>query len=288
MMAKPNKGLGRGLDALLSGNSNEREEVLRDLRIDQLKPGKYQPRSHMDETALNELAASIKAQGVIQPILARELPDGSCEIIAGERRWRAAKLAGLTLVPVLVRKVPDSAALAMALIENIQREDLNPLEEAVGIQRLIDEFQMTHQTAADAVGRSRSAATNLLRLLKLTEYVQDHLVNNRLDMGHARALLALEGAAQIAVANKIVADGLSVREAEKLVQDMSLPETKKIKNKVQHSRDIIRLQDRVSDQLGAKVGIQHSTKGNGKLTIEYKSLDQLSGILSKMGVSGEL
>jgi len=288
MMAKPNKGLGRGLDALLSGNSDEREEVLRDLRIEQLKPGKYQPRSHMDESALNELAASIKAQGVIQPILARELPDGSCEIIAGERRWRAAKLAGLTLVPVLVRKVQDSAALAMALIENIQRENLNPLEEAVGIQRLIDEFHMTHQTAADAVGRSRSAATNLLRLLKLTEVVQEHLTHNRLDMGHARALLALEGANQIAAANKIVADGLSVREAEKLVQDTLTPAVKAEQRKVQHSRDIIRLQERVADQLGTKVGIRHGAKGAGKLVIEYESLDQLDGILSKMGVCEEI
>lgn len=288
MMAKPNKGLGRGLDALLSGNSDVHEEAMRELRIDQLKPGKYQPRTHMDEAALNDLAASIKAQGVIQPILARELPDGSCEIIAGERRWRAAKLAGLTLVPVLVRKVPDSAALAMALIENIQRENLNPLEEAVGIQRLIDEFHMTHQTAADAVGRSRSAATNLLRLLKLTEVVQEHLATGRLDMGHARALLALEGASQIAAANKIVAEGLSVREAEKLVNDTLNPVVKHLREKVQDSRDIIRLQEKVADQLGAKVGIRHGAKGKGKLVIEYQSLDQLDGILTKMGVSGEL
>lgn len=287
-MAKLNKGLGRGLDALLSGNSDIHEEALRELRIEQLKPGKYQPRSHMDEAALNELAASIKAQGVIQPILARELPDGSCEIIAGERRWRAAKLAGLTLIPVIVRKVPDSAALAMALIENIQRENLNPLEEAVGIQRLIDEFHMTHQTAADAVGRSRSAATNLLRLLKLTEAVQEHLAAGRLDMGHARALLALEGASQIAAANKIVAEGLSVREAEKLVNDALNPATKPAKDTVQSSRDIVRLQERVADQLGAKVGIRHGAKGKGKLVIEYQSLDQLDGILSRMGVSGEM
>jgi ParB family chromosome partitioning protein len=287
-MAKLNKGLGRGLDALLSGNSDVHEEALRELRIEQLKPGKYQPRSHMDEAALNELAASIKAQGVIQPILARELPDGSCEIIAGERRWRAAKLAGLTLIPVIVRKVPDSAALAMALIENIQRENLNPLEEAVGIQRLIDEFHMTHQTAADAVGRSRSAATNLLRLLKLTEVVQEHLASGRLDMGHARALLALEGASQIAAANKIVAEGLSVREAEKLVNDALNPATKQAKDTVQSSRDIVRLQERVADQLGAKVGIRHGVKGKGKLVIEYQSLDQLDGILSRMGVSGEM
>lgn len=288
MMAKPNKGLGRGLDALLSGNSDVHEEAMRELRIDQLKPGKYQPRTHMDEAALNDLAASIKAQGVIQPILARELPDGSCEIIAGERRWRAAKLAGLTLVPVLVRKVPDSAALAMALIENIQRENLNPLEEAVGIQRLIDEFHMTHQTAADAVGRSRSAASNLLRLLKLTEVVQEHLATGRLDMGHARALLALEGASQIAAANKIVAEGLSVREAEKLVNDTLNPVVKHLRESVQDSRDIIRLQEKVADQLGAKVGIRHGAKGKGKLVIEYQSLDQLDGILTKMGVSGEL
>ncbi|HEX5637009.1 MAG TPA: ParB/RepB/Spo0J family partition protein [Gammaproteobacteria bacterium] len=287
-MAKPNKGLGRGLDALLSGNSDVHEEAMRELRIDQLKPGKYQPRTHMDEAALNDLAASIKAQGVIQPILARELPDGSCEIIAGERRWRAAKLAGLTLVPVLVRKVPDSAALAMALIENIQRENLNPLEEAVGIQRLIDEFHMTHQTAADAVGRSRSAASNLLRLLKLTEVVQEHLATGRLDMGHARALLALEGASQIAAANKIVAEGLSVREAEKLVNDTLNPVVKHLRESVQDSRDIIRLQEKVADQLGAKVGIRHGAKGKGKLVIEYQSLDQLDGILTKMGVSGEL
>jgi ParB family chromosome partitioning protein len=287
-MAKLNKGLGRGLDALLSGNDEVQEETLRDLRIDQLKPGKYQPRSHMNEAALAELAASIKAQGVIQPILARELPDGSCEIIAGERRWRAAKLAGLTLVPVMVRKVPDSAALAMALIENIQRENLNPLEEAVGIQRLIDEFQMTHQTAADAVGRSRSAATNLLRLLKLTDAVQEHLGEGRLDMGHARALLGLEGASQIAAANKIVTEGLSVREAEKLVNDILNPVVKHAKEKAQTSRDIIRLQEQVADQLGTKVGIRHGSKGKGKLVIEYQSLDQLDGILSKMGVSGEL
>lgn len=286
-MAKLNKGLGRGLDALLSGNDEAHEETLRDLRIEQLKPGKYQPRSHMNEAALTELAASIKAQGVIQPILARELPDGSCEIIAGERRWRAAKLAGLTLVPVIVRKVPDSAALAMALIENIQRENLNPLEEAVGIQRLIDEFQMTHQTAADAVGRSRSAATNLLRLLKLTDGVQEHLAEGRLDMGHARALLALEGASQIATANKIVTEGLSVREAEKLVNDVLKPVVKHAKETVQSSRDIARLQEQVADQLGTKVGIRHGSKGKGKLVIEYQSLDQLDGILSRMGVNGE-
>ncbi|MEQ1917076.1 MAG: ParB/RepB/Spo0J family partition protein, partial [Gallionella sp.] len=203
-MAKPNKGLGRGLDALLSGSKSEKDDVLRDLSVTLLKPGKYQPRSFMDEGSLNELAASIKSQGVMQPILVRQLDDESYEIIAGERRWRAAQLAGLTHVPVLVRSVKDNVALAMALIENIQRENLNPLEEAIGMQRLIDEFDMTHQGAADAVGRSRSAASNLLRLLKLSQPVQEMLMMSKLDMGHARALLGLEGADQISAANQIV------------------------------------------------------------------------------------
>jgi ParB family chromosome partitioning protein len=283
-MVKPNKGLGRGLDALLSGNAREQDDVLSEMKVGQLKPGKYQPRSRMDEASLNELAASIKVQGVMQPILARVLPDGSHEIIAGERRWRAAQLAGLSQVPVLVRKVADNAALAMALIENIQREDLNPLEEAVGIQRLIDEFKMTHQTAADAVGRSRSAASNLLRLLKLPQPVQAMLMEGNLDMGHARALLALDGARQITAANKIMASGLSVREAEKLVQNLLNPAPKH--KKAKPSRDIIRLQEKVADRLGATVEIRHGTKGAGKLVIEYKTLDQLDGILSIIGVRG--
>lgn len=287
-MAKPNKGLGRGLDALLSGGSDETAEVLRELQVGQLKPGKYQPRSHMDESQLNELAASIKSQGVMQPILARSLSDGSHEIIAGERRWRAAQLAGLTKVPVLVRKVPDNAALAMALIENIQRENLNPLEEAIGIQRLIDEFKMTHQAAADAVGRSRSAASNLLRLLKLPQVVQTMLMENKLDMGHARALLALEEASQqIAAANKIVMDGLSVREAEKLVQAGSTGSTGQKAKKSTPHRDILRLQERVAECLGTKVGIQHGSKGSGKLVIEYKTLEHLDDVLSKLGLAQE-
>ena len=285
-MVKPNKGLGRGLDALLSGNSKEQGEVLRELEITQLKPGKFQPRSRMDEDSLNELAASIKAQGVIQPILARLLPDGSHEIIAGERRWRAAQLAGLKQVPVLVRKVADNAALAMALIENIQREDLNPLEEAVGIQRLIDEFQMTHQTAADAVGRSRSAASNLLRLLKLSQPVQAMLMEGELEMGHARALLSLDGAAQIAIANRIVLSGLSVREAEKLVQNEQAPVVKRENRNSEPDRDTLRLQEKVADRVGAKVAIQQGPKGRGKLIIEYKSLEQLDGVLAILGVVG--
>ncbi|MBU0620573.1 MAG: ParB/RepB/Spo0J family partition protein [Gammaproteobacteria bacterium] len=283
-MAKPIKGLGRGLDALLSGNSTSKQhDTLRDLKVEQLKPGKYQPRSRMDEASLNELAASIRVQGVMQPILARELPDGSYEIIAGERRWRAAQLADLKIVPVIVRKVPDNAALAMALIENIQREDLNPLEEAIGIQRLIDEFQMTHQAAADAVGRSRSAASNLLRLLKLPQAVQEMLMEGSLDMGHARALLSLEGAQQVLLANKIVLEGLSVREAEKLVQQQgdTTPAKAAVGKTAQKiDRDTEQLQEEMSSHLGARVEIKSNSKGGGKLVIEYASNDHLEELLN--------
>jgi ParB family chromosome partitioning protein len=282
-MAKPIKGLGRGLDALLSGNSTSKQnDVLRDLKVEQLKPGKYQPRSRMDESSLNELAASIRVQGVMQPILARELPEGGYEIIAGERRWRAAQLAELKIVPVIVRKVPDNAALAMALIENIQREDLNPLEEAIGIQRLIDEFQMTHQAAADAVGRSRSAASNLLRLLKLPQAVQDMLMEGSLDMGHARALLSLEGAQQVLLANKIILEGLSVREAEKLVQqqgEQSPAKTTSEKTPKKENRDTQQLQEEMSAHLGARVEIKSNSKGGGKLVIEYSNNDHLEELL---------
>jgi ParB family chromosome partitioning protein len=282
-MAKPIKGLGRGLDALLSGNSTSKQnDVLRDLKVEQLKPGKYQPRSRMDEASLNELAASIRVQGVMQPILARELPEGGYEIIAGERRWRAAQLAELKIVPVIVRKVPDNAALAMALIENIQREDLNPLEEAIGIQRLIDEFQMTHQAAADAVGRSRSAASNLLRLLKLPQAVQDMLMAGSLDMGHARALLSLEGAQQVLLANKVILEGLSVREAEKLVQqqgEQSPSRTENKKTPKKENRDTQQLQEEMSAHLGARVEIRSNTRGGGKLIIEYSNNDHLEELL---------
>lgn len=279
-MAKIHKGLGRGLDALLSTGKSEKDEVMRDLNVTLLKPGKYQPRSHMDEVSLNDLASSIKAQGVMQPILVRQLADSSYEIIAGERRWRAAQLAGLTHVPVLVRSVPDNAALAMALIENIQRENLNPLEEAVGIQRLIDEFQMTHQVAADAVGRSRSAASNLLRLLKLPQAVQSMVMENKLDMGHARALLPLENAQQIMLANKIVMEQLSVREAEKLVQkQMQEPKHDKPKKATKLSRDTELLQEEMSAYLGTRVEIKQGKKGGGKLVIEYSNHDQLDEYL---------
>ena len=278
-MKKPSKGLGRGLDVLLSGNVKGQGDVLSEVEIDALKPGKYQPRSRMDEATLRELAASIKAQGVMQPILARSLEDGGYEIIAGERRWRAARLAGLDSVPVLVRKVADQAVLAMALIENIQRENLNPLEEAVGIQRLIDEFKMTHIAAADAVGRSRSAVSNLLRLLKLPRTVQDMLMEGRIDMGHARALLALNGAQQVAASNKIAAEGLSVREAEKLVQDMLNPVSRNVKVKVSH--DILQLQEEISQQLGTDIQIRAGKKGAGKVVIHYTSHDHLAELIAR-------
>lgn len=284
-MARPNKGLGRGLDALLSGSKSEKDDVLRDLSVTLLKPGKYQPRSYMDETSLNELAASIKSQGVMQPILVRQLDDESYEIIAGERRWRAAKIAGLTHVPVLIRSVQDNVALAMALIENIQRENLNPLEEAVGMQRLIDEFDMTHQTAADAVGRSRSAASNLLRLLKLSQPVQNMLMEGKLDMGHARALLALEGAQQIAAANQIVLEQMSVREAESLVQNWTKPAPQKKsgeQNNNQPNRDVLRLQEHLADLIGTAVTIKPGSKGSGKLIINYSNNDHLDELIARI------
>lgn len=283
-MAKLNKGLGRGLDALLSGNGTTKtNDSLRELKTEQLIPGKYQPRSRMDQTSLNELAASIRTQGIMQPILAREIAGGGYEIIAGERRWRAAQLAELKVVPVLIRSVPDNAALAMALIENIQREDLNPLEEAIGIQRLIEEFQMTHQSAADAVGRSRSAASNLLRLLKLPQDVQEMLMDNLLDMGHARALLPLEAAQQILLANKIVMEKLSVRETEKLVNKYSDSATiQVVNNKPQADRDTLRIQEEISGQLGTRVEIKSGKKGSGKLLIEYSDNNHLSTLLNRL------
>lgn len=286
-MAKLNKGLGRGLDALLSSGKGEKDEVMRDLNVAQLKPGKYQPRSQMDESSLNELAASIKAQGIMQPILVREMGDGSYEIIAGERRWRAAQLAGLNHVPVLVRSVPDNAALAMALIENIQRENLNPLEEAIGIQRLIDEFSMTHQVAADAVGRSRSAASNLLRLLKLPKAVQTMLLENKLDMGHARALLPLESAEQVMLANKIVVEQLSVRDAERLAQKPLQQSGAQARPKhiVKPDRDTQRLEEEMSAHLGSRVEIKPAIRGGGKLVIEYASHDHLGELLGLLKMS---
>lgn len=279
------KGLGRGLDALLAGSSenDSAKDVQRTLTVDRLQPGKYQPRTRMDPAALDDLAASIKSQGMIQPILVRPVGNERYEIVAGERRWRAAQVAGLREVPVLVREIPDEAALAMALIENIQREDLNPLEEAMGLQRLIDEFGMTHQQAAESVGRSRSAASNLLRLLQLAAPVQDMLLENKLDMGHARALLPLPGSEQVAVANRAALQKLSVRQVEQLVQKM-LQDARNPPKKPREAenRDVLRLQEELSDFLGAAVQIQSAKGGRGKLLVAYDSLEQLDGILARM------
>ncbi len=278
------KGLGRGLDALLAGTDEKRADEQRSLPIERLRPGKYQPRTRMDQESLDELAASIKAQGVMQPILVRAVdktPGAErYEIVAGERRWRASQLAGLSEVPVLVRDIPDEQALAMALIEDIQRENLNPLEEAQGLQRLIDEFGLTHQQAADAVGRSRPAASNLLRLLQLSPPVQELLMTGKLDMGHARALLPLTGAQQIAAAQRIVQKGLSVREAERLVQQITNPARKPAEQPV--DRDLLRLQEELADGLGANVHIKTNKKGAGKVTIEFGSLEQLDGLLARL------
>ncbi|OIQ90568.1 putative chromosome-partitioning protein ParB [mine drainage metagenome] len=280
------KGLGRGLDALLAGDASDAQagEMLRMLKVEQLQPGKYQPRTHMDQASLTALADSIRAQGVMQPILAREVGADHFEIIAGERRWRASKLAGLEEVPVLVRVIADEAALAMSLIENIQREDLNPLEEATGIKRLIDEFNMTHQSAAEAVGRSRTAVTNLLRLIHLAPPVQELLMQNRIDMGHARALLGLDGAMQIATAEQIAQKQHSVRETERMVQKLL---RQKETVPARPDRDLLRLQELTAERIGAKVSISQGARGTGKMVIEYKSLDQLDGILGMLGVSSD-
>jgi len=281
------KGLGRGLDALLAGDMGSVGDAdsLLMLKVEQLQPGKYQPRSYMDDAALQTLAASIKTQGIMQPILVRQLSDEQYEIIAGERRWRASQMAGLKEVPVLVREIADEAALAMALIENIQRENLNPLEEAQGIKRLIDEFAMTHEKAAEAVGRSRAAVSNLLRLLTLTAPVQEMLMQGKLDMGHARALIGLEGAQQVMLAEQIVYNGLSVREAENLVrkfnEQLAKP-TQKAAQAPRVSQDILRLQETLSDQLGAAVSIKAGNNGSGTLKISYTNLDQLDDIISKI------
>ena len=274
------KGLGRGLDALLANNEDSGAETLKTLKLEELQPGKYQPRTRMDQASLEELARSLKSQGVMQPILARPLSKGRYEIIAGERRWRAARIAGLREVPVMIREVPDSAALAMALIENIQREDLNPLEEASGIHRLINEFKMTHQEAAEAVGRSRAATTNLLRLLNLPQTVQALLYDGKLDMGHARALLALEGRRQEELAKRVAECGLSVRETEKAVQDILNPKQKR-SSKLKTSRDILRFEEELSEKFGTKVELKPGIKGAGKLVISYASHEHLDDLLSK-------
>ena len=288
-MALKKRGLGRGLDALLGTGPSlsadekpERQESeLRHLPLDIIERGRYQPRKDMHPEALEDLAASIRAQGVVQPIVVRPNGAGRYEIIAGERRWRAAQLAGLDAIPAVVRDVPDESAVAMALIENIQREDLNAMEEAAAFQRLITEFEMTHQQVADAVGRSRTAVTNLLRLLSLQDEVKRLVEHGDLEMGHARALLALEGGAQTDAARTVVARGLSVRETEQLVRRLQAPAGPKRELKPDaQDPDIRRLQDQLSERLGAGVRLEHTGKGRGKLVIHYNSLDELDGILA--------
>ncbi len=279
-MIKKAKGLGRGLDALLD-SSEDQTGSLMTLPVEQLRPGKYQPRSLMDEEALDELANSIRAQGIMQPILVRPVGLDQYEIIAGERRWRASQRAGLGEVPVLVRDIPDESALAMALIENIQRENLNPLEEAIGMQRLIDEFGLTHEKVAEAVGKSRSTVTNLLRLTQLSEPVRDMLMSGQIDMGHARALLPLTALKQVELARQAALKGLSVREVERLVGLALNPPAPKPEQR--SDPDVVRLETDLADRLGATVRIQTGRKGSGKLTIEYASLDQLDEILGRLG-----
>lgn len=274
------KGLGRGLDALLGEGETVDGERLLTLPVESLTPGKYQPRTRMDQAALAELADSIRAQGLMQPILARAIGGGQYEIIAGERRWRASQLAGLTEVPVLVRAVADDVALKMALIENIQRENLNPLEEAQGIQRLIQEFDMTHQSAAEAVGRSRVAVSNLLRLLQLSKPVQTMLMNGELDMGHARALLPLGHARQLEAARDVARRGLSVREAERLATRLAKPAHSHVP--ADKDMDVARLEEALAQRLGTAVRIVANRKGAGRLTLEFANLDQLDGLLARI------
>lgn len=277
------KGLGRGLDALLSRGDEAPQESLQSIGIDRFLSGKYQPRTRMDDASLEELAQSIREQGIMQPILVRPVGDGRFEIIAGERRWRAAQRAGLKEVPALVRAVSDQAALAMALIENIQREDLNAIEEANGLQRLIEEFGLTHEAAAKAVGRSRSAVSNLLRLRDLAKPVQEYVLGGQLDMGHARALLALPAGPQTAAAARIVAQGLSVREAERLVHVMGKAGVaSKSKRPRSFDPDVARLQEELAERLGAPVRIEAKKKGAGRVVIDYGSLEELDGILARL------
>jgi len=301
MATKKPKGLGRGLDALLGadgpalaaldGTPAATQGPAATLSVDKLRAGKYQPRTRMDEGALNELAESIRTQGIMQPILVRPLggdAQGQYEIIAGERRFRAAKLAGLKEVPVLVREVPDENAAVMALIENIQREDLNPLEEAQGVRRLLDEFGLTHEQAAQAIGRSRSATSNLLRLLNLAHPVQTMLLAGDIDMGHARALLAVDGATQIQLANEIVAKRLSVRETEKLVtraaRQVQSPATP-VRKKSAASRDLARLEEALSDHLGTRVAIKAGAKDRGQIIIDFHGWDHLNALLERQGLA---
>ncbi|MCX4026788.1 ParB/RepB/Spo0J family partition protein [Endozoicomonas sp. SM1973] len=286
-MATKKRGLGRGLDALLGSatattvveTGNEQNSQLDELPVEWIQRGRYQPRRDMHPEALEELASSIKAQGVMQPIVVRPIGQNKYEIIAGERRWRATQLAGLEKIPAVIREVPDEAAIAMALIENIQREDLNPIEEAMALHRLQQEFGLTQQQVADAVGKSRATITNLLRLMTLADDVKTMLEHGDLEMGHARAILTLTKTQQLVAAKTIVAKGLSVRQTEALVRHMQAEaETTKPEQKI--DPDIKQLEDELGDKLGTEVLIQHSAKGKGKLVIKYNNLDELDGVLA--------
>ncbi|MGM0677195.1 MAG: ParB/RepB/Spo0J family partition protein [Pseudomonadota bacterium] len=283
-MARRKSGLGRGLDVLLSSASqagHERDDPsdLRQVPVEQIRRGRYQPRVNIQPEALEELASSIRAQGMVQPVVIRPVGEGF-ELVAGERRWRAAQMVGLHEIPAVVRDVPDRAAAAMALIENIQREDLNPLEEANALHRLIEEFGLTHQQAADSVGRSRTSVTNLLRLQELEDPVKTLVDEGRLEMGHARALLSLMGSVQVDAARRVADKGLSVRETERLVQSLLNAQEKPLETaNPPRNPDVERLESELSDRLGARVNIQYNTRGRGKLVIQYNSLDELDGIL---------
>jgi len=291
-----NRGLGRGLDALLgpsattpaTGAATEASgEGLRTLPVGSLLPGKYQPRTRMDDAALEELAASIREQGILQPILVRPVGGERFEIVAGERRWRAAQRAGLGEVPVLVRSIADESAVAMALIENIQREDLNALEEAHGIQRLIDEFGMTHEAAARALGRSRAAVTNLLRLRSLAEPVQEMLATGAIEMGHARALLSLEPARQITMAHRVATQRLSVRDTEREVARLVAPARTAATRTREPDRDVLRLQERLAETLGTAVRLRPGPRRTGRLEITWHSLEQLDDLTRRLGLTPE-
>jgi ParB family chromosome partitioning protein len=281
-----NRGLGRGLDALLSNegdNVSSKIETTNVMPLSQLTPGKFQPRKNFNQDSLKELAESIKAQGIIQPILVRMTSNNQFEIIAGERRWQAAKIAKLDEVPVVVKDIPDSTALAMALIENIQREDLNVIEEARGIKRLIDEFNITHEAAAEAVGKSRAAVSNTLRLLSLCEHAQNALETNKIEMGHARAILSLSPIDQAMMCQKIVNQKLTVREVEKEVSEGS---TKKTSPKQSKDHDIQRLENELSDRFGTNISISHKQSGKGSINFKYSNLDELERIIAKLKLLG--
>jgi len=281
-MASKRRGLGRGLEALLgdSSKANDSQQTVVELDIEKIQPGRYQPRTQMDQEKLAELASSIKAQGLVQPVVVRPLDGGGYELIAGERRWRAAQLASLRVIPAIVREVPDQAVVAMALIENIQREDLSALEEALALHRLIEEFDLTHQAAADAVGRSRAAVSNLLRLLELEPAVRHLVEHKRLQMGHARALLAMHGSAQVMLAEEAAVKEWSVRETEAAVRRaLAAP---KVAAPVTADPDVNQLERDLSERLATSVAIKHKRGGKGQLVIRYGSLDELDGILAKI------